>query len=291
MAQDLETSALRCGNPECPVASDGRCIEGHSPVQSCPHFGKVIPIGLDAADTVLPFSKPAIALASAGTLSVEEAQTELRQSACRVVAIVGPFDAGKTSLIAGLYDLFQSGAVGQFEFASSLSLHAFEQAAHDSRAASRRDNPDQNRTPLGEVRFYHLGLVVRDASDRASLLLADRAGESYLFTRNDPDSAKEFPELARADVLTMLVDGARLASNEQRHNVRSEVRLTLQALIEAGVTRPWQRFGRRTASSALQPRPACISGACARSQPHHPRQQSLLDRPATLRHRHCRSTS
>jgi hypothetical protein len=75
-----------------------------------------------------------------------------------------------------------------------------------------------------------------------TVLLGDRAGEEYLETRSDLDSAKSFPELPRADVLTMLVDGQRLLDVGKRHNVRSEIRQTIQAFVEAGAVRPFQRL-------------------------------------------------
>ena len=176
------------------------------------------------------------------TLSVDEADDVVKERPSRVIAIAGPHAAGKTSLIAGLYDLFQLGQVGNVAFAQSFSLQAFEQAAHDSRAASRRTTPNTARTERGEVRFYHLELVDTDSGAVPSVLLGDRAGEEYLETRSNPMSAQEFPELRRADVLTLLVDGQRLLDAGQRHNLRSEIRQTLQAFVEAGVVRPSQRL-------------------------------------------------
>jgi len=75
-----------------------------------------------------------------------------------------------------------------------------------------------------------------------TMLLGDRAGEEYLEARSNPDSAKLFPELPRADVLTMLIDGQRLLDVGRRHNVRSEIRQTIQAFVEAGALRPSQRL-------------------------------------------------
>jgi hypothetical protein len=237
----LEENTLdRCANPDCRVAQDGRCIEGFANKVECPQFGKIqIVPAHDAADS-FPASMSGVAIPVSTTLTVEEADEVVKTREARVIAITGPFDAGKTSLIAGLYDLFNLGQVGGVAFGRSYSLHAFEEAAHDSRAVSRRESPEMNRTPRGEVRFYHLELFDSSIGAAPSVLLGDRAGEEYLETRSNIDLARAFPELSRADVLTMLVDGQRLLDAGQRHNVRSEVRQTIQAFVEAEVVRDTQ---------------------------------------------------
>jgi nicotinamide riboside kinase len=232
----------RCANPDCQVAVDGRCIEGFPETAECPQFGRISIMPVDATPGTYPAPRNGVATQASTTLSVDEADDIVKERPSRVIAIAGPQSAGKTSLIAGLYDLFQLGQVGNVAFAKSYSLHAFEQAAHDSRAASRRMTPNTARTERGEVRFYHLELVDTDSGAMPSVLLGDRAGEEYLETRSNPLSAQEFPELRRADVLTLLVDGERLLDVGQRHNLRSEVRQTLHAVVEAGVVRPTQRL-------------------------------------------------
>jgi len=224
------------------MAEDGRCIEGFGNKAECPHFGRVQIVPAQAAANCDPEPTPGLAMPLSTTMSVDEADEILKSNESRVISIAGPHAAGKTSLIAGLYDLFQLGRVGSVAFGQSYSLHAFEEAAHDSRAASRRESPDTARTARGEVRFYHLDLVDTGSGAAPTVLLGDRAGEEYLEARNNPDSAKSFPELPRADVLTMLVDGQRLLDLGRRHNVRSEIRQTIQAFVEAGAVRPSQRL-------------------------------------------------
>lgn len=238
--QDLP--AVKCANPDCRVEIDGRCIEGFAEKTECPQYGKQVAEQGITQPTASVRTRPAVALPLSTTLSVAETERVLADRPARIIAIVGPQDAGKTSLIAGLYDKFQEGPIREVAFARSLTLHSFEQACHDSRAASRREQPHMERTLRGEVRFYHLDLVDGAAGMRAAVLLGDRAGEEYFETRNDPDAACGFPELRRADVLTVLADGAKLLDTGFRHNVRSDVRQTLQAFVDAKVIRPWQRL-------------------------------------------------
>jgi len=236
-----EVPALTCANPDCKVPLGGKCVEGFPVATDCPQFGKSLVIleGQDAETASR--SLPAVRVAHANALSVAEAETKLRQKPCNVIALIGPHDAGKTSLIAGVYDLLQKGPVGPYAFAGSSTLHAFEQACHDSRRESQRDEPHTERTQLGKVTFFHLDFFRTSCASTRGVLIANRAGEDYMNTQADQDLAKGYPELGRADTLTVLADGGKLLSAE-RHHARRDVRLTLRAFLEAGVTRTWQRL-------------------------------------------------
>ena len=137
----------QCANPDCRVAQGERCVEGFADKAGCPQFGKIQIVPALEATNASALAKRGVRLQLSTTLDVEAAQLTLRDRECRLIAIVGSVDAGKTSLIAGLYDLFQMGPVGPVAFRQSYSLHAFEEAVHYSRAVSRRDLPDTNRTP------------------------------------------------------------------------------------------------------------------------------------------------
>ena len=159
-----------------------------------------------------------------------------------MIAIIGPRDAGKTSLISSLYDLFQEGPILEISYAQSQTLHAFELACHDARAASRRTAPHTYRTPRGEVRFYHLDLSGGPAGHRLGLVLGDRAGEDYQVAADNVSVAMTFPEVRRADSLTVLVDGERLTNSGARHNLRSEILMMLQGLKDGGAIPVGQRL-------------------------------------------------
>ncbi len=243
MAGDADDDAeVLCANPDCRVAQDGKCVEGFE-IGSCPHYGHA---PAEAKDDDTEVDEEAITagvgLLGADTLTLQEAARLLRAGAARIIAIIGPIDAGKTSLIASLYDLFQEGPVAGVEFARSRSFHAFEHTCHDARAASRRDVPHMNRTPRGEVRFYHLDVGGGAAGDALSLALGDRSGEEYLGAADDASVVTSFPEVRRADSLTLLVDGERLLDAGARHNLRSEITMILQALIDGGAVKDGQRL-------------------------------------------------
>jgi energy-coupling factor transporter ATP-binding protein EcfA2 len=223
-----------CSNPQCRIAETGRCVEGLE-LSSCPNYEAE---ALDAlvGDTSVGDDNAHyevdqnVVLPSAETLNLEGASAVLRQGKARVVAVLGPSDSGKTSLIASLYDLFQQGPVDGIEFARSRTLHAFEETCHNARAASRRGEPEQNRTPYGDVHFYHIEIGGLSEEGHISLLLGDRAGEEYMAAADNLSVVAGFAEVPRADVLTVLVDGERLVDTKSRHNLRSDIRMVLQAM-------------------------------------------------------------
>lgn len=234
---------VTCSNPDCRVAETGRCVEA-LPFSDCSFYGRQ-----PGAESVLLDDEPevvqeeaAIPLPGAGTLTPAEASKVLRAGETRVIAVIGPSDAGKTSLIASLYDMLQKGPVNGLDFAHSRTLHAFEQTCHDARAASQRGRPHSRRTPLGEVRFYHLELGGEPLKHRVALVLADRAGEDYRSAADDISTVEAFLEVKRADSLAILIDGQRLLNDGMRHNVRSEICMMLQALVDGGSVAAGQRL-------------------------------------------------
>lgn len=238
-----ENAAAICGNPDCRVAETGRCIEGLD-LSACPDYGH------EAEETVDSSQEgegkegvsASIALPRADSLNLADASRMLRRGTARVIAIVGARDAGKTSLIASLYDLLQENPICGIRFAQSQTLHAFELACHDARAASRRTEPHTYRTPRGGVSFYHLNLSGGEAGDSLTLLMGDRAGEEYQSVADNVSLAGMFPEVRRADSIAVLVDGRRLVDTVERHNLLSEVSMMLQGLNDGGAFLEGQRL-------------------------------------------------
>ena len=234
-----------CANTDCRVAQSEACVEGFD-LDACPHYGRTIDhqgIG-DAVEEEerVAGGVESIRLRSADALTALQTSEVLGAGEARIVAILGPRNSGKTSLIASVYELFQQAPVAGVEFSRSRTLHAFERASHDTRSASRRREPDMNRTARGGVRFYHLEVGGGDAGDGVALVLGDRSGEEYREVADDASVAATFSEVVRADSLTVLIDGERLLDTGARHNLRSDIVLMLQALHDGDGLRPGTRL-------------------------------------------------
>jgi hypothetical protein len=67
-----------------------------------------------------------------------------------------------------------------------------------------------------------------------SLLIADRSGEEYEEVADLAANATTMFELRRADVITVLVDGRRLASSRDRADVMGAIPLIIQGMAENG---------------------------------------------------------
>lgn len=226
---------LVCANRECRIAEGGKCVEGHDDLAKCPYYGNEPAEddrdeGDDDQKPVDPFD--GVHLPDALPLESGRANRVLAILPSQMIGVIGVHDSGKTSVIAGLFDLFQTGPVAHTTFAGSSTLHGLEIICHDARVASERDEPHSERTKRGEVRFYHFD-VLRDGLLQ-SVLIADRSGEEYEEVADLTANATAMFELRRADVITVLVDGRRLASPRDRADVMGAIPLIIQGMVENG---------------------------------------------------------
>ena len=223
-----------CTNKDCNVAIDGKCVEGFA-LDQCPHMTQISVEDLEEVNELgeTPREVRVMSLSMGEPLNCSEAAALQCRRISRTVGIIGPNDAGKTSLVASVYDLLQDGPVANVSFAGSSTLVGFEKVCHDARVASRRDVPYTERTTQGaEATFFHLDLRQAE-SDVISLFIGDRSGEDYLAATDDLARAEDFFELRRADVVTLLVNGEHLASSEHRHQVKAITPQIVDALVEA----------------------------------------------------------
>lgn len=235
----------RCGKSECPVAMAGECLEGHSPVESCPFFGRApedideedgAEVDTDANETEQSVQERSIALASGEALDEREVARFLRWRPAHFITIIGDSSSGKTTLVGELYTSFLRGPFAKLYFAGSRTLIAFERRVHGSRAESGAVSPDTARTSIADGLLHlHLGLRADNGvGRRVDLLLSDRAGETYRRARDNTSLIAELIELGRAHRIVLLLDGAKLADPFARDNALQSVRQTLRAFTDNG---------------------------------------------------------
>jgi hypothetical protein len=226
---------MTCSNADCNLASDGKCVEGYE-INECPHVGKISIDDIPEAEeqgAVVAQPEPTIALASGEALDRDKASILQLRRVSRSIGLIGANDSGKTSLIAGVYDLLQEGPVLSAAFAGSSTLIGLEKVCHLARAVSKRTVPHTERTSRGaDATFFHLDLYQEDVG-LTSLFISDRSGEDYLAATDQISQADQFFEIRRADCITLLVNGAQMAESELRHEVRAATPQIVDALVEA----------------------------------------------------------
>ena len=158
-----------CSNPDCRIRETGACVDGHEDLTACPFYSREMaetdPDGpVEESETSTPSVSPEmnqrpslVEISRAEALNLRETATLLSARPAAVVSIVGPVGAGKTSLIASAYDLFQTGGLDDLYFAESRTLLGFEKICHPARASSEApevlaDRTDNDPDPLSYAR-------------------------------------------------------------------------------------------------------------------------------------------
>jgi hypothetical protein len=233
--------ASACRNPDCEVATTGKCALNHELLDSCEEYGAA-EVDLDYGDDDEADDVVEVAmrtrLRSSDLLKPEQLWPLQKQVPTRTVALVGDFRAGKTTLISALYASFRKGPLAGYSFRSSRTLTAFARRHHDALLQSQRNSPVTLRTSRQEgLGFFHLCL--RDAADGDhNLLIADRSGETYAEARSDTSLIGQLIELECADRVCFLLDSARLADIEQRHTYKRAFKQQIHAFLDNGALSP-----------------------------------------------------
>lgn len=250
-------AARSCGNSDCNFDEDGVCVEDQDPEICRFRSGRVMIADVEGdfpdkdeggaaghtEDEEGAIDREAgrdgegdfdgIHLPSGLRLDTADCRALREVGPTRVVSILAPKDAGKTSLIAGLYGLFLDGVADGFSYSGSTTLYGLERLCHLSRAASNRTVNDMVRTRRAEgLGFYHLS--IDRLGRRLGLLLADRPGETVREAAHGIQTAAALTELPSAEIIAYLIDGALLLEPATRHLAQSDAEAILETIAAAG---------------------------------------------------------
>lgn len=223
-----------CRQPGCGGPASGICIENF-PFEECPHLTVSVEGAGDESYTVpeeLDSPQDEYVRTSSGpAFDSAKCDAFLRHQGGIVIAVIAGPEAGKTTLLATLYELARRGLMDQAEFAGSETILGFEQRCYLAREGSSLDVPDTPRTRVSGPQYLHLRLQVDGIYH--DLILADRPGENYLKSIDSPSSLREYEEVFRAEHVLLLVDGRELVSNP--HPTAAAARRLYRALVENGL--------------------------------------------------------
>jgi GTP-binding protein EngB required for normal cell division len=150
------------------------------------------------------------------------------------VALIGEQRAGKTTLLSSIYQQFCRGRFAGLSFAGSETLVGFAKRHHLALLSSGRADATVPRTSRNDpVSFFHLCLQ-RQAGDLVDLILSDRSGEAYGAARTDTSLIPGLIELPLANRACFLLDGAKLASKDDRPAYSRHFKQLIHALHDNG---------------------------------------------------------
>ncbi|MEJ7785135.1 MAG: hypothetical protein WKF96_10060 [Solirubrobacteraceae bacterium] len=246
----MNATALHCTQDGCPIATEGRCLEGfgNGTGEGCPHLRALDDPALDIEERQVAESEPTddteeqnpahlerfamIGLGGTESLTMAEADHLAADGGAHVVVVAGEEDSGKTTLVTELWAQFLLGSFCGWLFAGSRTLLAFDLRHRGARASSGEPRPGTPRTQEEDFRLMHLRLVENDSQRPITLLLSDAKGELYENVINGTPVADELDAVARGDFLLILVDGAEVEDDLKRSVALHRARLLLGGLLD-----------------------------------------------------------
>lgn len=231
-------SRLVCSKQDCPIAAGGLCIEGwEHPEDECETASAAGELAREDRDEE-PDSPMGENVRLPSGLPIDVSQVRRMAGAVEtlVVSIVGGKHSGKSTLLASIFEKFQSGPFGGCRFAGSRTLVGFDKLCHPGQARSGNLSPQTEATSQEEgLRFLHLALQRIHTGKRLELLFSERSGEHFEAFRSAATDARDFPDLKEAAIVLLLVDGSRLLGDATRATARHNALVTFRALAEQGV--------------------------------------------------------
>jgi Double-GTPase 2 len=252
-----------CNKPGCGLKDGLNCDKGELDPRSCPHFqsGAVPPTEPNASDVAA--DSMAIRLPWTGrALGVNDMVLATARSQTELVALVGPFNAGKTALLTALFShLAKTGEIAGHEFAGSYSLEGWARLREFTKWPSASGHSFPPHTPdsgervpsLLHIAFRRKGSLIHD------LLFTDAPGEWYThWLRNQSaDNAKGARWIAaNATKFVFVVDREGLASSEQglvRNNTLMLARILSEQRRGRPITAVWTKSDMKSNEEVERP--------------------------------------
>lgn len=247
--------------PQCPIATTGKCLNGFDPPTGCPHY---ITSAVTQTAVELPDSSPlennvavevkddqttgvqsqisadrftdTFSLYSSQLLSDDEASEIARQAPSLIIALAGLQDCGKTTLLAETIHGLQEGPLGSIMFAGSRTLRGFDERCHKSRIESGNETPHAGRT-IGSfsTSYFHLRLRENPFIKPAiNIFIADLPGEDCEEALQSQELVSSIHVLHRCDYLALLFDGGRLSDLKERSSAMHLPMQLLERFVQDG---------------------------------------------------------
>lgn len=230
---------IKCKQAGCTASTDGKCLEGLE-LEVCPHCSIVedeiieeIILTDTEENNKIPEKESFYNVHIGEALKLNETNKITSSSLTRLILLAGLIDAGKTTMLASIFDLFQcQNNLSGYTFAGSQTLIGFERRCHDARIKSEREIPVTERTKRSDSNvFLHLKVQSRNEII-TNLLFTDLSGEIFIALSDSTEECRKFELAKRADHFALFIDADQLSNLEQRNIVKARSIGILSSLIE-----------------------------------------------------------
>jgi GTP-binding protein EngB required for normal cell division len=204
------------------------CLEGHK--QGCPHLiadaatpseaaAETAPVAPIPPSTPEPFR-----FHSGEKLTAAEASRMMSAIPVTMVLCAGAQQAGKTTFLARIGEMFRNGSFRDFRFAGSKTLSAFERVTWLATIASGAGRPETKRTHRVEKdTFFHIRIQsVGGTKYRSDLLITDLPGEIFPAVLSTKEVCEQQLAVASADHLVLFVDCGSMIDSAKRHSEKDK---------------------------------------------------------------------
>lgn len=152
------------------------------------------------------------------------------------IVVAGPSDCGKTTLITTIYQKFQKGSVGNYNFAGSETLQGFEQRAFLTRIDSNMGEAQTPKTRRGVTDILHLRIFDSANKKFTDLLITDFSGEDYSSAIGNVSMMKsEFGVIRSANNILIIIDGEKISHTTTKFAEIENALDLLKTIIDAGL--------------------------------------------------------
>lgn len=209
----------RCKVPNCPYGRDGRCVENLLP--NCPNLeadeeAKQVPAKTEALTPPPPTHDQ---LYTGRKLTADEAAFILQRNP-QVIALGGLVESGKTTLLARIFEMFQSGEIKGYRFMGSRTPMEFDMLSWHATMECGATTPTTGSTYRSENNlFLHLRIrPEKGGADPIDILISDIPGEIFPEAVAEESVCKDIRALRRANHLIVFLDSKVLCDMAKRHD-------------------------------------------------------------------------
>jgi hypothetical protein len=168
-------------------------------------------------------------------IGLSQAYSLTSASEPKLILVIGPHDAGKTTFISRLFDLFLDGPINDWKFVASETIVGFEKLLASYRTTSSTGRPRPSRTALNlDPEILHL-CVSKTRSNHSNLLIGNLSGEIFNDLIKSDEALTSIKYFKQADHVSITLDGSKMTNRASRHMEIRNASMFLERLTKSGL--------------------------------------------------------